>query len=152
MQVAIGWLLARSPVIVPIPGTSSVAHLDENVAAAAERLSQALGSSLGLRLLAVLSEAALEISSQLEGLHPLDSARVYGLLGEVYAALGDAARAREVLELAIEQLEAQGPSRYLVNAYKRLAALLKDEGRSEEALELLERALGVQEQAGRALG
>src|SRR5262252_8642856 len=27
----IAWLLARSPVIVPIPGTSSVAHLDENV-------------------------------------------------------------------------------------------------------------------------
>ena len=34
VQVAIAWLLARSPVIVPIPGTSSVAHLDENVAAA----------------------------------------------------------------------------------------------------------------------
>src|SRR5262249_42858674 len=34
MQVAIAWLLARSRVIVPIPGTSSVAHLDENVAAA----------------------------------------------------------------------------------------------------------------------
>ncbi len=33
-QVAIVWLLARSPVIVPIPGTSSLAHLDENVAAA----------------------------------------------------------------------------------------------------------------------
>ena len=34
VQVAIAWLLARSPVIVPIPGTSSLAHLDENVAAA----------------------------------------------------------------------------------------------------------------------
>jgi pyridoxine 4-dehydrogenase len=33
-QVALAWLLARSPVIVPIPGTSSVAHLEENVAAA----------------------------------------------------------------------------------------------------------------------
>jgi pyridoxine 4-dehydrogenase len=29
-QVAIAWLLARSPTMVPIPGTSSVAHLDEN--------------------------------------------------------------------------------------------------------------------------
>jgi hypothetical protein len=38
---------------------------DEQVAAAAERLSQALGSTLGLRLLEVLSEAALEVSSQL---------------------------------------------------------------------------------------
>lgn len=34
-QVSIAWLLARSPVILPIPGTSRVAHLEENVAAAA---------------------------------------------------------------------------------------------------------------------
>ncbi len=33
-QVAVAWLLRRSPAIVPIPGTSSVAHLEENVAAA----------------------------------------------------------------------------------------------------------------------
>jgi len=33
-QVAIAWLLARSPAMLPIPGTSSVAHLEENVAAA----------------------------------------------------------------------------------------------------------------------
>ncbi|MGN6525545.1 MAG: aldo/keto reductase [Burkholderiaceae bacterium] len=32
-QVAIAWLLQRSPVIVPIPGTSKVAHLEENVTA-----------------------------------------------------------------------------------------------------------------------
>lgn len=38
-QIAIAWLLARSPVIVPIPGTSSVAHLEENVAATGIRLS-----------------------------------------------------------------------------------------------------------------
>ena len=33
-QVALAWLLKRSPVMLPIPGTSSVRHLDENVAAA----------------------------------------------------------------------------------------------------------------------
>ena len=33
-QVALAWLLQRSPAIVLIPGTSSVAHLRENVAAA----------------------------------------------------------------------------------------------------------------------
>jgi aryl-alcohol dehydrogenase-like predicted oxidoreductase len=33
-QVALAWLLARSPVILPIPGTSSVMHLEENAAAA----------------------------------------------------------------------------------------------------------------------
>jgi pyridoxine 4-dehydrogenase len=37
-QVAIAWLLARSPAMLPIPGTSKVAHLEENVAAAALRL------------------------------------------------------------------------------------------------------------------
>ena len=40
-QVAIGWLLARSPVMLPIPGTSSVAHLEENLGAARIRLSAA---------------------------------------------------------------------------------------------------------------
>lgn len=38
-QVALAWLLARSDVLCPIPGTSSVAHLEENVAAARLRLS-----------------------------------------------------------------------------------------------------------------
>jgi pyridoxine 4-dehydrogenase len=37
-QLALAWLLARSPVMLPIPGTSSVAHLEENLAAAAIRL------------------------------------------------------------------------------------------------------------------
>lgn len=40
-QVALAWLLAHSPVMVPIPGTSSIEHLEENVAAAALRLSEA---------------------------------------------------------------------------------------------------------------
>lgn len=37
-QIAIAWLLARSPVMLPIPGTASLAHLEENVAAAAIHL------------------------------------------------------------------------------------------------------------------
>jgi len=37
-QVALAWLLAKSPVMLPIPGTSSVEHLEENVAAAGLRL------------------------------------------------------------------------------------------------------------------
>ncbi len=39
-QVALAWLLMRSPVMLPIPGTSSVGHLEENVAAAELRLSR----------------------------------------------------------------------------------------------------------------
>jgi pyridoxine 4-dehydrogenase len=38
-QVVLAWLLARSPAIIPIPGTGSVAHLEDNIAAAALRLS-----------------------------------------------------------------------------------------------------------------
>jgi aryl-alcohol dehydrogenase-like predicted oxidoreductase len=37
-QVALAWLLARSPVMLPIPGTSSIAHLEENALAATLRL------------------------------------------------------------------------------------------------------------------
>jgi pyridoxine 4-dehydrogenase len=37
-QLAIAWLLARSPVVLPIPGTASVEHLEENVAAGELRL------------------------------------------------------------------------------------------------------------------
>jgi pyridoxine 4-dehydrogenase len=48
-QVALAWLLKRSPAILPIPGTSSVSHLEENVAAARVELGpeefEALGGS-----------------------------------------------------------------------------------------------------------
>jgi aryl-alcohol dehydrogenase-like predicted oxidoreductase len=41
LQVALAWLLRRSPVTLPIPGTSSPQHLEENVAAAALKLPDA---------------------------------------------------------------------------------------------------------------
>ncbi|HWJ85194.1 MAG TPA: aldo/keto reductase [Cellulomonas sp.] len=40
-QLALAWLLRRSPVMLPIPGTSSVAHLEDNVAAATITLTDA---------------------------------------------------------------------------------------------------------------
>jgi aryl-alcohol dehydrogenase-like predicted oxidoreductase len=40
-QVVLAWLLARSPSILPIPGTGSVGHLDENIAAASLKLTPA---------------------------------------------------------------------------------------------------------------
>jgi pyridoxine 4-dehydrogenase len=39
-QIALAWLLARSPVMLPIPGTSSIEHLEENLGAAEIELSQ----------------------------------------------------------------------------------------------------------------
>ena len=46
-QVAIAWLLARSPAMLPIPGTASIPHLEENVAAAALKLAAADLKALG---------------------------------------------------------------------------------------------------------
>jgi pyridoxine 4-dehydrogenase len=38
-QIALAWLLQRSPAMLPIPGTSSLAHLEENLASTSIRLS-----------------------------------------------------------------------------------------------------------------
>ena len=46
-QAAIAWALARSPAMLPIPGTSKVNHLEENVAAAAVKLTAAEMSEVG---------------------------------------------------------------------------------------------------------
>jgi aryl-alcohol dehydrogenase-like predicted oxidoreductase len=42
LQVALAWLLRRSPVLLPIPGTSSVAHVEENMRAAGLQLPKAV--------------------------------------------------------------------------------------------------------------
>ncbi|GGH82601.1 aryl-alcohol dehydrogenase-like predicted oxidoreductase [Pullulanibacillus pueri] len=39
-QLALAWLLKRSPVMLPIPGTSSVGHVEDNIAAASIELSE----------------------------------------------------------------------------------------------------------------
>jgi len=46
-QIALAWLLHRSPVILPIPGTLSLAHLEENLAASSVELSKADLAALG---------------------------------------------------------------------------------------------------------
>jgi len=45
-QIVLAWLLARSPSILPIPGTGSVSHLEDNIAAAALKLTPAEVASL----------------------------------------------------------------------------------------------------------
>ena len=47
MQVAVAWLLQRSPIMLPIPGTTSTKHLEENLGAAAVKLSQEEFAELG---------------------------------------------------------------------------------------------------------
>jgi pyridoxine 4-dehydrogenase len=48
-QIALAWLLRRSPVMLPIPGTGKVAHLEENTASAGIKLSDADFATLGKR-------------------------------------------------------------------------------------------------------
>ena len=48
-QVALAWLLRRSPVMLPIPGTSSVEHLEENLAAASLELTDEEYEAIGRR-------------------------------------------------------------------------------------------------------
>jgi aryl-alcohol dehydrogenase-like predicted oxidoreductase len=45
-QIVLAWLLARSSSVLPIPGTGSVSHLDDNVAAVAIKLTPADVASL----------------------------------------------------------------------------------------------------------
>jgi pyridoxine 4-dehydrogenase len=47
LQVALAWLLQRSPIMLPIPGTSSVEHLEENIRAASLPLTQEEYQELG---------------------------------------------------------------------------------------------------------
>lgn len=53
-QIALAWLLSRSPVMIPIPGTSSLEHLEEDVAAAKIELTQAERDELDRAASAVL--------------------------------------------------------------------------------------------------
>jgi pyridoxine 4-dehydrogenase len=48
-QIALAWLLHRSPIILPIPGTSSIAHFDENLAASGIHLGAAELRALAVR-------------------------------------------------------------------------------------------------------
>jgi len=49
-QVVLAWLLRRSPVMLPIPGTSSVAHLEENMGAASIHLTDGQFDALTRRI------------------------------------------------------------------------------------------------------
>lgn len=72
-----------------------------------------------------------------------DAGRGLAVTAEIYESLGDTKRAQEFFEQAIALLEAES-DRYLVEVYRKLAALHESEGRSEEALAILKKAMVVQ--------
>jgi tetratricopeptide (TPR) repeat protein len=87
---------------------------------------------------------AMELTGRLGDALPEDAARAYTVLADVFNELGDGARAQELYELAVEFLEDRNPTRYLVDAYTKLAELLEGSGRKEEAFALMKKALGIQ--------
>jgi tetratricopeptide (TPR) repeat protein len=91
------------------------------------------------------ASTAMEASAQLADGSPHDAGRGYMLIGDVFQELGDPAKARELYELAAEVLEAV-PTRYLSEAYQKLAALLEADGRKDEALGVLKKAVAMQSQ------
>lgn len=87
---------------------------------------------------------ATTIAALLQDVDPHDAARCYVLIGDVFADLGDRARALELYELGAGLLGEQR-SVHASLAYERLAKLLEEEGRTEEALQALKRALGARQ-------
>jgi tetratricopeptide (TPR) repeat protein len=93
---------------------------------------------------------AMELTGRLGDALPEDAGRAYTLLGDIFSELGDTARAQELYELAVERLERNYPTRYLVDAYTKLGELLEATGRSDEAFALMRKALEIQRVALRA--
>ena len=77
------------------------------------------------------------------------SVRCYALLGDTFADVGERERAIELYGLAVERLGDRSGA-YVRDVYSKLAQLLEDEGRKDEAFEMLKKALQVDVEAGRA--
>ena len=88
---------------------------------------------------------AMQISGLLADADPNDAGRTYGLLGEIFADLGQRERARELYELAVDFLERVHPNRYLIDIYAKLADLLEADGRKQEAYAYMKKAVGQQQ-------
>jgi tetratricopeptide (TPR) repeat protein len=87
---------------------------------------------------------AMEISGLLADADPNDAGRIYGLLGEIFAELGERERAQELYELAIDFLERVHPNRYLIDVYAKLADLLEGDGHEQEAYAYMKKAVRMQ--------
>ena len=90
---------------------------------------------------------AMTVQALLADAEPQDAGRAYTVLGDVYRHVADNARAREIWELAAELLERE-PNPYIGDVYERLGTLLEEEGRTEEALQMLKRAYGARQRTG----
>jgi tetratricopeptide (TPR) repeat protein len=92
---------------------------------------------------------ATDSTALLSDVSPHDAGRGHAVVAEIFASLGDHERALTLYQRAAELLEA-GPQRYLLDVYAKYADLLEIEGRTDEALEILKKAVAVQTRGGAA--
>ena len=92
---------------------------------------------------------ATESAEVLEEASPVDAGRGHTVVAEVYEQLGDTDSAIETYERAAELLSVN-PNRYLLEVYAKLADLLEADGRKDDALEVLKKAVTAQARAGAA--
>jgi transcriptional regulator with XRE-family HTH domain/predicted negative regulator of RcsB-dependent stress response len=128
-------------------------YLDDGwpfVAAGSDRLAQAQFRLERARALAALGqiaeaqEIATGLLTELEHLSPVDATRCAGIVADVLAQAGDAKRALETYEMAVELLPHR-ESPMLVDLYTRWSDLLAAEGQTEQALAVARRALTAQQ-------
>jgi tetratricopeptide (TPR) repeat protein len=86
---------------------------------------------------------AMESAGLLADASPFEAGRGYTIVAEVFEELGDRAKARELYELAADLLQ-PAASRYVLEVYQKLARLLEADGRQDEALDVLKKAVAVQ--------
>jgi tetratricopeptide (TPR) repeat protein len=88
---------------------------------------------------------AAQVAGLLSGMESSDAGRVYAILGEIAVDLGEAGRARELYELAVDLLERNTPNKYLITVYAQLADILENEGRADEAYAYMKKAVAMQQ-------
>jgi tetratricopeptide (TPR) repeat protein len=88
---------------------------------------------------------AAEIIGLLDDAEPAEVGRVYAILADLAAGLGDRGRARDLYEKAVQFLETNTPNRDLVDVYAKLAEVLEEDGRADEAYAYMKRAVGMKQ-------
>lgn len=84
---------------------------------------------------------ATDLALRLEGLSPVDTARTLSILADILAASGDTARALVTYEAAVDSLGSHASEAMLSDIYRRWTNLLAEDGQTERALEIAQRAL-----------
>lgn len=85
---------------------------------------------------------AMATAPLLRGGHPLDAGRCYGEIALAFDRDGDAERAEELYELAIEFLD-HGPNRFLAETYLHYGELLERQGKKDAAFDVYKRGMSL---------